>query len=219
MSEVYAARDPKLERRVALKILRGDLGLSPDGTLRILREARALAALAHPNVLTVHDVGEVDGPERAGGLAYIAMELVVGFSLRSVIGDPLIEMDRRISWLLDVARGLAAAHEIGIIHRDIKPENIMIRADGVVKVVDFGIARRSAAYAAPASQDVGSAVTLKGSAPQAPMGTLTGRGNVVGTPLHGARADPRGPPGRAGRPVRVGRLGLRASHWEAPVDA
>ncbi len=145
MGVVYRAHDPKLERPIALKILRLDQSLATDGHVRLLREARAVATLSHPNVLAVYDVGEVAEPERLRGLAYIAMELVVGDGRsgrtsamrRSRIGRRLID------WLRDVARALSAAHEAGVVHRDVKPENVMIRNDGIVKVLDFGVARRS----------------------------------------------------------------------------
>src|SRR5580704_13204773 len=143
MGEVYRAHDPKLARDVALKVLRVDPGIDTNGAARLLREARAVAALSHANAIAVYDVGEVQEPESLRGLAYIAMELVVGRSLRTYIGDRSVPFDRRVGWLRDVAAALGAAHRAGVVHRDVKPENVMIRAeDGAVKVLDFGIARR-----------------------------------------------------------------------------
>ncbi len=182
MGHVYRARDPRLERDIALKILRIDPAAGPKAEARLLREARAAASLSHPNVVGVHDVGEV----KERGLAYIAMELVVGRTLRAYVGDESIAIDRRIAWLLDAARALGAAHAAGIVHRDVKPENIMIRADGVVKVLDFGIARRdiesSADPYSPGSTTAGRSV--------GPI--TTAQGIVVGTPLYMAPEQLRG---------------------------
>jgi serine/threonine-protein kinase len=145
MGEVYAARDPKLEREIALKVLRDDPALATAGRAQLLREARAAATLSHPNVLAVYDVAEASAPEALRGTAYITMELVVGRSLRVLVGDESVSMATRLAMLRDVARALAAAHNGGVVHRDVKPENVMVRADGLVKVLDFGIARRAVA--------------------------------------------------------------------------
>ncbi|MFI5298112.1 MAG: protein kinase [Polyangiales bacterium] len=144
MGEVHEAFDLVLQRRVALKLLRGD---DKAGTRdaraqkafveRALREARAAAALNHPNVVAVHDAGEHEGAP------FVVMEHVAGRTLRTAVGraDPPLRV--RLGWLLDVARALDAAHEAGIVHRDIKPDNILVRTqDGAVKVLDFGIAKR-----------------------------------------------------------------------------
>jgi serine/threonine-protein kinase len=182
MGEVYRARDPKLQREVALKILRNG-GDGTDGAARLLREARAAAALAHPNVLAIYDVGEVHEPEPLRGTSYIAMELVPGRSLRSFVGDESVPMATRVGWLADVAKALAAAHRAGLVHRDVKPENVMIRdEDCAVKVLDFGIARRSFGTA--------SASTTEGQA----IPTLTGQGVVMGTPFYMAPEQLRGDP-------------------------
>src|SRR5262249_4765323 len=136
MGHVYRARDTRLERRVALKVI-NDRASSRDAAARLVREARAAAALDHPNAVAIFDVGELDGPP------YIVMELVEGRTLRGLIGDSGTRMSARIAHLADVGRALAAAHRRGLVHRDIKPENVMIRDDGMVKVLDFGIARRA----------------------------------------------------------------------------
>jgi serine/threonine-protein kinase len=139
MGRVYRARDEKLQRAVALKLLRlddhPDRATPDDGAERLLREARAAAGLEHANTIAIHDVGEFDGTP------FIAMELVEGVSLRAMVGDASVSIETCVRYLVDVARALAAAHEHGIIHRDIKPENVIVRRDGVVKVLDFGIAR------------------------------------------------------------------------------
>jgi serine/threonine protein kinase len=149
MGEVYRAHDTRLERSVALKIVRAadgagsSSGRSSDGSARMLREARAAAALNHPNVVAVYDVGQITEPGALHGTTYIAMELVKGSSLRAYVGDASVPVDERVRWLTDTARALAAAHEAGIVHRDVKPENVMVRSDGIVKVLDFGIAKRA----------------------------------------------------------------------------
>jgi serine/threonine-protein kinase len=140
MARVYRAHDPRLNRRVALKVLRLDPSGGADATdlasSRVLREARAAAALDHPNAVSVFDVGEAE--ERL----FIAMELVVGKSLRAFVGDDTVRWETKLRWMVDAARALGAAHERGLVHRDVKPENMMVRGDGVVKVLDFGIAKR-----------------------------------------------------------------------------
>ena len=150
MGVVYKALDSRLNRRVALKVVRAvepapSVGRT-DAKARLLAEARATAALDHPNAIAVFDVGEHEGAP------FIAMELVLGKTLRAYIGEQSVPVSRRVRWLLEVARALAAAHRVGLVHRDIKPENVMVRDDGSIKVLDFGIARRAAAGPGRASE-------------------------------------------------------------------
>jgi tetratricopeptide (TPR) repeat protein/predicted Ser/Thr protein kinase len=167
MGVVYRARDSQLNRVVALKVLRPRAGLDPaqwqEGRARLLREAQAAAALAHAGIVTLFDVGEVDG------CPFLAMEYIEGRTLREIQDRPDgIPRDQAIAWLRTVAEALAAAHRAGIVHRDVKPENIMVRTDGQVKVLDFGIARSSGAPPVSAR-----------TTPVLP--TLTREGAVVGT--------------------------------------
>ncbi len=138
MGSVYRAVDTKLERPVALKLLRPDRVKDTHerakGADRLLREARAAATIAHANAVAIYDIGEVEGTP------YIAMELVVGRSLRACIGDASVSIEARVRWLKDTARALGAAHARGLVHRDVKPENVMLGEDGTIKVLDFGIA-------------------------------------------------------------------------------
>jgi hypothetical protein len=193
MGEVYSAHDPKLARLVALKILRVTAAQGTGGAAKLLREARAAAALSHANVLAVYDVGEVEEPESLRGLAYIAMELVVGKPLRAYLGDGDVPMEQRIGWLRDVANALGAAHQAGIVHRDVKPENVMVRFDGAVKVLDFGIARRAVAPVDLWSSTEGRSVATLELPPAGPS-LASDAGALVGTPFFMAPEQLRGEP-------------------------
>ena len=139
VGEVYRAMDRRLGRVVALKTLRR---VSSSAGRALLEEARAAGAFSHPNALTIYDVGEVRG-QAGEPLGYLAMELVVGRTMRSYVGDSPLETSRRVRWLCDVARALEAAHDAGIVHGDVKPDNVMITVDDRAKLLDFGLARRS----------------------------------------------------------------------------
>ena len=135
MGEVYRARDHRLQRDVALKVLPASLSQDPDRLGRFAREARTLAALSHPNIAIIHDIEE-EGDRRA-----LVMELVEGETLADRIARGPLATDDAIHVAIQIAEGLEAAHEQGIIHRDLKPANVKIRPDGTVKVLDFGIAK------------------------------------------------------------------------------
>ena len=134
MGEVWRARDHRLHRDVAVKVLPEAMANTPSALARFEREARAVAALSHPNILAIHDFGNDDG------VVYAVMELLEGSTLRGRLVDSLT-LSRTLDWAHQIAQGLAAAHERGIIHRDLKPENIFITRDGIVKILDFGLAR------------------------------------------------------------------------------
>lgn len=135
MGEVYKARDPRLDRNVAIKVLPQHLSSHPEAMNRFEREAKAVAALSHPNILAIHDFGH------EGGMAYAVMELLEGESLRQRMSHSVLNWRETVKISASVSEGLAAAHSKGIIHRDIKPENIFLTTDGLVKILDFGIAR------------------------------------------------------------------------------
>jgi serine/threonine protein kinase/ABC-type branched-subunit amino acid transport system substrate-binding protein len=187
MGEVYHAFDARLERQVALKVLRAEVGTETrrDASAEMLREARAAAALEHPNVVAVYDVAEAGAPESLRGATYLTMELIEGRTLRDVVGDGSIPIALRIEWLASVARALDAAHRRGLVHRDVKPGNVMIRSDGAVKVLDFGIAKRlrRPVDRNAATEGTGDAMTM----------TTTGGGSV-GTPAYMAPEQIRNEP-------------------------
>jgi eukaryotic-like serine/threonine-protein kinase len=135
MGEVYKARHSKLNREVAVKILPADTATDPAAQVRFEREARAVAALSHQNILAIHDFGTLDG------IHYAVMELLSGETLRQRIDHGALPMRRAVEIAREIALGLAAAHDRGIIHRDLKPENLFLTKDGSVKILDFGLAR------------------------------------------------------------------------------
>src|SRR5215467_2013580 len=137
MGEVYLANDPKLDRKVALKILPSDMVNDPSGdrVRRFVQEAKAASALNHPNILTIYEIDEIDSEQ------FIATEFVDGETLRTRLRVSGVTTREAIEIAFQVAGALAATHSVGIIHRDIKPENIMLRHDGIVKVLDFGLAK------------------------------------------------------------------------------
>jgi eukaryotic-like serine/threonine-protein kinase len=151
MSEVHIARDTRLHRDVAVKVLRADLARDPSFYLRFRREAQNAAALNHPAIVAVYDTGEAE--TAAGPLPYIVMEYVDGLTLRDIVHtDGPMEPKRAIEVIADACQALNFSHQHGIIHRDVKPANIMISKAGAVKVMDFGIARALADSANPMTQ-------------------------------------------------------------------
>src|SRR5580692_1242551 len=173
MGEVYAAHDPELDRRVAIKILRADARPDDIEAARLLREAQAVAKLSHPNVVAIHDVGT------AAGRMFLAMELVEGETLAIWLDSRPRSVGEIVRMFTLAGRGLAAAHRVGIVHRDFKPQNVMVSRDETPRVMDFGLA----AHGGPAS-------------PNEPR--LTRAGSILGTPLYmspeqllGQPVDPR----------------------------
>ena len=135
MGEVFRARDPRLAREIAIKILPGELAGHRDRLQRFEQEARSASQLNHPNIVTIYEIGAADG------VSYIAMELIDGRSLRELLATGPLTLRKMVQFAAQVADGLAAAHERGIVHRDIKPENIMITRAGLAKILDFGLAK------------------------------------------------------------------------------
>jgi serine/threonine protein kinase/Tol biopolymer transport system component len=187
MGEVYRARDTRLNRTVALKVLPHHLSDDPAARARFEREGQTLAALSHPNLVAIYDVGRqrpeaaAAGQGRAGSegtppaqtseIAYVVMELVDGETLRSKLMAGRLPLRRVIEYAAQIARGLSAAHDKGLVHRDLKPANIIVAADGHVKILDFGLAKTFEASASGATTR----------AMQAETGLETDPGTVVGT--------------------------------------
>ncbi|HKZ81980.1 MAG TPA: protein kinase [Pyrinomonadaceae bacterium] len=137
MGEVYLAQDSKLDRKVALKILPQHLAEDKDRMSRFVREAKSASALNHPNIITIHEIGEIDGRH------FIATEYIEGETLQTRLKGQSLSLKSTLEIALQVASALDAAHRAGIVHRDIKPDNIMVRHDGIVKVLDFGLVKLS----------------------------------------------------------------------------
>jgi len=135
MGEVYLAQDTKLDRKVALKILPADLAAQRDRMERFVREAKSAAALSHPNIAQIFEIGE------GGGSHFIAMEFIDGQTLRQLIREGDTDLQKLLRYLQHAADGLAKAHAAGIVHRDLKPDNIMVTRDGHTKILDFGLAK------------------------------------------------------------------------------
>src|SRR5262249_39684935 len=135
MGEVYRARDTRLGREVALKVLPESLASDRDRLARFEQEARAAPALNHPNIVTIHEIG------REGETTFVAMELVDGKTLRELSVPGPMPIKKVLSIGAQVSEGLAKAHSAGIVHRDLKPENVMVSKDGFVKILDFGLAK------------------------------------------------------------------------------
>jgi eukaryotic-like serine/threonine-protein kinase len=172
MGEVWRARDDRLGREVAIKTLPESVSADADARARFTREARAVAALSHPNILAIFDVGEETG------VAYAVTELLEGANLRTHLAEGPLPPRRAAEWALQIAEGLAAAHEKGIVHRDLKPENVFVTRDGRLKLLDFGLARREEAPA-----DDAKTVT---------RGLRTDPGTVLGTAAYMAPEQARG---------------------------
>ncbi|MEP6769142.1 MAG: protein kinase [Acidobacteriota bacterium] len=136
MGDVYRARDKNLDRDVAIKVLPHSVASDPDTLARFEREAKAVAALSHPNILAIHDFRNQDG------IAYAVMELLEGETLRGKLDSGPIPQNQAVDYALQVARGLSAAHEKDVVHRDLKPENLFVTRDGHLKILDFGLAKR-----------------------------------------------------------------------------
>ena len=162
MGEVYRARDSRLDRDVAVKVLPEQLTASPDALARFEREAKSVAALSHPNILSIFDFGT------HGSVSYAVMELLEGATLREKVDAGAVSQRQAVDWGLQIAKGLSAAHGRGVVHRDLKPDNVFVTSDGHVKILDFGLAKRMEAEPSPGTN--------------APTGTgHTEPGTVMGT--------------------------------------
>ena len=180
MGEVYRARDTRLKRDVAIKVLPESVAADPARLARFEREAQAVAALSHSNILSIFDFG------KEGAVVYAVTELLDGETLRDRLETGPIEIRRAVEFGVQIAKGLAAAHEKGIVHRDLKPENIFVTRDGGIKILDFGLARETAAPAALGESALPTA--------EASEKSLTEPGTVLGTIQYMAPEQIRGLP-------------------------
>src|SRR3972149_5495153 len=139
MGEVYRAKDTRLDREVAVKVLPESRRAGTDALARFEREAKAVAALSHPNILAIHDVGHEHG------ISFVVTELLEGETLRERLRRSAIPWRKAVEIGIEIAEGLSAAHSKGVIHRDLKPENLFIPTAGHVKILDFGLAQMEAA--------------------------------------------------------------------------
>ena len=171
MGVVYEAEDIELRRRVALKVLRRDYLGKEERRQRFVREARTAAKITHPHIATVYEVGE------ANGETFIAMEYVEGQNLRNLIGGKPLAIEDALRYAVQIAEGLAAAHEAQVVHRDMKPENVMIAPDGRVRILDFGLAKP---LVEESESDVDATVAL------------SGEGRILGTVAYMAPEQARG---------------------------
>ncbi len=162
MGEVYRARDSKLDREVAVKVLPASVANDSDSLARFEREAKAVAALSHPNILAIHDFGTQDGT------TYAVMELLEGETLRGKLDGAPVTQRQAVDWALQIAKGLSAAHGKGVVHRDLKPDNVFVSRDGHVKILDFGLAKRVDAAPEQTSAPTGTGHTEPGTV----MGTM-----------------------------------------------
>jgi len=209
MGEVYRARDARLKRDVAVKVLPVAYSTDVDRLRRFEQEAQAASALNHPNILAIHDIGTHDGSP------YIVSELLEGETLRSRLAGGPMTPRKAIGHALQIAQGLAAAHEKGIVHRDLKPENIFVTADGRVKILDFGLAKLTQPEVASPSQ-TNLPTASPGTEPGVMLGTM---GYMSPEQVRGKPADARSDLFSFGAILYETLAGRRAFHADTAADA
>src|SRR6202451_2099327 len=211
MGEVYKARDTRLGRDVAIKVLPASLAADPERLRRFEQEARAVAALSHPNILAVHDIG------RHEGAPYLVSELLEGESLREILGRGPLSHRKAIDYAIQIANGLAAAHGKDIAHRDLKPDNIFVTRDGRVKILDFGLAK-TVQKRTVHGQEAGLA-TMTAVAPATDIGTVMGTaGYMSPEEVRGAAVDCRTDIFSFGAVLYEMLSGSRAFKRDTPAD-
>ena len=168
MGEVYRARDPRLDRDVAVKVLLAPLASDPDRIRRFEQEARAVGRLNHPHIVAIHDVGRVPDGLPGAGAPFLVSELLEGRTLRDVMQGRALPWRTALTYAREIASGLAAAHDKGVVHRDIKPENIFVTRDGHIKILDFGLAKLR-----PDADVAETAMAIGRTGPGVVMGTTT----------------------------------------------
>src|SRR5437016_4824675 len=207
MGELYRARDTQLGRDVAVKVLPSTYSVDEQRLSRFEQEASAASALNHPNILIVHDIGSHDGSP------YVVSEILEGETLGKRIGGGPLAQRRAIGYALEIANGLAAAHEKGIVHRDLKPDNIFITKDGRVKILDFGIAKLTQAEGSQSQTDIPTRRVDTG--PGIVMGTV---GYMSPEQVRGQKVDHRSDIFSFGAILYEMLSGRRAFHGESAAD-
>ena len=168
MGQVYRARDPRLDRDVAVKVLLAPLASDPDRIRRFEQEARAVGRLNHPHIVAIHDVGRVPDGLPGAGAPFLVSELLEGRTLRDAMQGRALPWRTALTYAREIASGLAAAHDKGVVHRDIKPENIFVTRDGHIKILDFGLAKLR-----PDADAAETAMAIGRTGPGVVMGTTT----------------------------------------------
>src|SRR5436190_8142141 len=207
MGEVYRARDARLGRTVAIKVLPASFSSDRDRLQRFIQEARAAAGLNHPNILSIFDIGEEQGAP------YIVSELLEGETLRDRLRMGPIPVRKAVEFALQAARGLAAAHEKGIVHRDLKPENLFLTEDGHLKILDFGLAKLTRPDGESGAADAATVQAV--TEPGLVMGTV---GYMAPEQVRGKAADARSDLFAFGAILYEMISGKRAFHGETPAD-
>jgi len=207
MGEVYRARDPRLGREVAVKVLPASFSQDPDRLRRFEHEARAAGALNHPNITAVYDIGSHEGSP------YVVTELLEGETLRSRLATGALSTRKALDYAIQIARGLAAAHEKGIVHRDLKPENLFVTKDGRVKILDFGLAKLKQPEEGSEKTDLQTATA--GTEPGVVLGTM---GYMSPEQVRGKPADPRSDIFAFGAILWEMLSGRRAFHADTAAD-
>jgi Tol biopolymer transport system component len=211
MGEVYRARDTRLNRGVAIKVLPAAVAANQDRVARFEREAQAVAALSHPNILAIHDVGVQDG------VTYAVTELLDGETLRDRLKAGPLPTRKAIDFGVQLARGLAAAHDKGLIHRDLKPENLFLLPDGQLKILDFGLAKASPAFDGTRTASANGAVeTVAATDPGTVLGTV---GYMSPEQVRGQDVDARADIFAVGAVLYEMLSGERAFHRDTAADS
>ena len=207
MGEVYRAKDPRLSRDVAIKVLPASFSADADRLRRFEQEAKAAGVLNHPNITAVYDIGTHEGAP------YVVQELLEGETLRSVLAGGKLSARKTIDYALQIVHGLAAAHEKGIVHRDLKPENIFVTNDGRVKILDFGLAKLT--HTEERGQNTNLPTATAGTEPGVVLGTL---GYMSPEQVRGKSADARSRHFLLRRDPLRDALGPRAFHGDSAAD-
>ncbi|MDQ2979075.1 MAG: serine/threonine protein kinase, partial [Acidobacteriota bacterium] len=207
MGEVWKARDPRLGREVAIKVLPASFSADPDRLRRFEQEAKAAGLLNHPNITAVYDIGtENQAP-------YVVTELLEGETLRGALAGGKFSPRKAVDYALQIAHGLAAAHEKGIVHRDLKPENLFVTKDGRIKILDFGLAKLTHTEAGSGVTNLPTATA--GTEPGVVLGTL---GYMSPEQVRGRPADARSDIFSFGAILYEMLSGKRAFHGDSAAD-